>query len=632
MLFEGSKRPSQESLGVPNDKGFLQTNSATQDLFMVIENDSYFPQIIKTGAGKEEPAKGRKGRPSLSAPVILDDGNFLGSFTEKPMLKSLSSTEVVLKQPPKPEHPLEEKTTVKNEAKGVSQLQSEQMEKRKEKFLEEPSPYQQRTIFTPRAGVYAQAPPSSRARWKNHQQSAVRRRSQALLMQKNGENTVESSFFTGLEGHDATDLFGLDLNEVLRITAGNMERRASGAVGESYSSRRSSLIALAAQGRERHPQASPRMLPERVVEDVQTNTPAHTRGLARKCGMRKVPRRGSRLRRRSSLYTVCPGAIVELPPGAYRFGSPFRGDRFAALSPCPTTNVERVLCYNAFGNPRNPAFILISGAGSNCRLWPDGFCLKLSTTGLFVVALDNRDAGLSTHWDSFPGLSMQKAALLKLLPSKTPPYTLTDMANDVLDLMSYLDISKAHLLGSSMGGMIAQKVAQLAPDRIRSLFLVATHCPGYRVESPKVKFLLSAMLDSPSNGSIEAAVDFYVRRRKDLIGDYTADTPEVREMFRKSIIRAPGDRKATERHFWAVQHEPSRERELRDLSRRHCFPVAVVHGRQDRLIPVANGKALHRIWEGSTYHCMERMGHNLPGELVDTMIDLVTDLVNSGEA
>lgn len=354
----------------------------------------------------------------------------------------------------------------------------------------------------------------------------------------------------------------------------------------------------------------------------------------RKEGGRKLShrgrRRGSKRRRRSSIYKNF-GSIMNLPDGAYKHGSPFRNDRFADLGPCPRTNVRRVFCYNIFGNPMNPAIILINGLGSGCTLWPVDFCHHLSMNGLFVIRFDNRDAGLSTHWDGFKAFSVYKAALMGLLSKGSPPYTLKDMARDTLDLMDYICVDKAHVLGISMGGMIAQWMALLAPERVKSLCLIATHCPGHRVESPSLKLMISNFLDSPKRNDLDSVVEYYIRRRQELMGDYNADSPAVRDLFRKSIIRSPGDKKATRRQFWAVQSEESQSKPIRALSEKSLFPVLIIHGKQDRLIPIANARALNDDWVGSELRVFEKMGHNLPEELTEALGEVVTKVVERGE-
>eukprot|EP00796_Vickermania_ingenoplastis_P011100 gene11100-7726_t len=337
-----------------------------------------------------------------------------------------------------------------------------------------------------------------------------------------------------------------------------------------------------------------------------------------------------RSRRRSSLYRHRSTSILDLPDGGYVRGSPFRRDRFADLGPCPATEHKRIFCYNTFGEPSDPALIMINGMGSSCTLWPEDLCMRFAEKGVFVVRFDNRDVGLSSHWDGYPAFPMYKAALMGILSKGSPPYGLGEMAQDTLDLMDYLGIYRAHVLGISMGGMIAQRVALAAPDRILSLTLIATHCPGHRVESPSLKLLMSNFLDAPKSNSLDAIVDFYVRRRQAIIGDYNADTEEQRKMLRKSIIRAPGDRKATRRHFWAVQNESSKTREVRALSEQGKFPVLIIHGKKDNLIPVANAKANAGLWVGSELRIFDKMGHAIAEELHEPIVAAITRNMERG--
>lgn len=492
--------------------------------------------------------------------------------------------------------------------------------------------------------------------------------------------------------------------------------------------------------------------------------------------VRNLARRGSQRRRRSSLHRNLRVEVEVVPEGAYQRGNAVKGDRFAFLGPCPRTGVERVFCYTVYGLPRDPAIVLLSGLGSNCRLWPRALCLKLASCGLFVVCFDNRDSGLTTHWEGFTVPSYTKGFFRSLfrsggndLPvkkggenasasstgraSRSPPmssrawkedatdtlscvdipippfgvsgkenampsftshltsgrsiattwneeshcsvgsekscgasasmtnaartqkktsYSLLDMAQDTLDLMSYLKISAAHFLGTSMGGMIAQDVALLSPERVKSLSLLATHCPGCREESPRFKLLLSSLLDAPEGNSMKEIVDYFIRRRKDLIGDYPADTPSAREMFQLSAERSPGNKKASKRQFYALQMEPSRKKAIKALQVQlssvspsslpsaefpsfpspfiagqslysgggqraestpppSVFPVTVIHGKKDQMIPISNGYALHRLWSTSTMHVFDKLGHNIPDELVTSIVNLITSTAEKGE-
>lgn len=342
-----------------------------------------------------------------------------------------------------------------------------------------------------------------------------------------------------------------------------------------------------------------------------------------KRGSSRRRNRGGRLPRRMSSMSRRSISIVSLPEGGYTYGSPFRRDRFADLGPCKSTNVNRIVCYNKFGNPLDPAVVLINGLGSSCYLWPEEMCVALASSRLFVIRFDNRDSGLTTHWDNFPCASFGKTAILSAFTNRKPPYTLSDMATDVVDLMDYLGIFKAHLVGISMGGMIAQKVALFASHRVNSLSLLATHCPGYRVSSPDLALIISNFMDSPKNGTVNAIVDFYVRRRQDLMGGYNADTPTIRRILKQCAIRSPGDGKAVKRQFWAVQSEKSQEKEVKALALRGLFPVLVVHGKRDPMIPVANSKMLASLWTGSELRLFEKMGHVVPKELEEDIEALI---------
>lgn len=136
------------------------------------------------------------------------------------------------------------------------------------------------------------------------------------------------------------------------------------------------------------------------------------------------------------------------------------------------------IAYEEFGDRGDPSVLLVMGLGSQRLLaWPDEFCAALAATGRHVVRFDNRDVGLSTHLAHLPAPS----PLATLLPGRAPGYTVADMADDALELMDALDLSNAHVVGVSMGGFIAQTMALLAPERVRSLTLMMTSTGSRRV-------------------------------------------------------------------------------------------------------------------------------------------------------
>ena len=138
------------------------------------------------------------------------------------------------------------------------------------------------------------------------------------------------------------------------------------------------------------------------------------------------------------------------------------------------------LCYETFGDPSDPAALLIMGLGAQMVAWQDDFCLELAARGLYVVRFDNRDIGRSTHLQGPP------PSLGQLLRYSVPPtnYTLADMAQDAVGLMDELGISSAHVIGASMGGMIAQTLAARHPTRVRSLVSMLSSTGGRWVGRP----------------------------------------------------------------------------------------------------------------------------------------------------
>src|ERR1700760_51818 len=134
-----------------------------------------------------------------------------------------------------------------------------------------------------------------------------------------------------------------------------------------------------------------------------------------------------------------------------------------AESSCTVGDVE--ICYETFGDPSDPAMLLIMGLGTQMVAWHDDFCSELASRGFFVIRHDNRDIGRSTHLSRFKPPSLLKLARR----DRRPPYTLADMAGDSVGVLDHLGIDKAHVVGASMGGMIAQTIAIRYPHRVLSL-------------------------------------------------------------------------------------------------------------------------------------------------------------------
>lgn len=323
-------------------------------------------------------------------------------------------------------------------------------------------------------------------------------------------------------------------------------------------------------------------------------------------------------------------AALELPQGFRGQGTPLPIDKFVKIGKCASTGEEITICYNAFGNPADPCLLLVMGLGGVALYWKDEFVEALVHAGFYVVRFDNRDVGLSTHLDGQPTPFIARM----ILPSwasigeGVPPYTLTDMGNDGWGLLTALGVERAHILGSSMGGMIVQCMALQHPERVKSLTIVYSHSGGPNVK-PQTWRMSMAMLEKPASPSFEDRVNFKVYMSSLFMGDYPHDEPSTRAIATTVLTRCPEDKAGLLRQIWAVQRAESREDGLRGL---RGIPTLIVHGMEDTMVPFENGLQLTRLIDGSKLVAFARMGHAIPKELYAEIVREVALQKERGEA
>ncbi|OYQ39761.1 alpha/beta hydrolase [Rhodoferax sp. TH121] len=259
-----------------------------------------------------------------------------------------------------------------------------------------------------------------------------------------------------------------------------------------------------------------------------------------------------------------------------------------------------------------PAVLLIMGLGMQLIAWPPEMVRALEAAGYRVVRFDNRDAGLSSHFDALGKPNLLWASIkykLGLVPAA--PYTLSDMAADAIGVLDALKIEKAHVLGVSMGGMIAQRVALAAPNRTLSLtsIMSTSGARGLPQAAPEV---VRALISRPAGKGTDAVVDQSVRLFQ-TIGSpgYPTPEPELRERVRASVLRAFHP-VGTARQMLAVLTDITRAA----LLGRITAPTLVVHGKEDPLVPLACGEDTARRIPGATLLTIDGMGHDLPPEPV----------------
>jgi pimeloyl-ACP methyl ester carboxylesterase len=264
------------------------------------------------------------------------------------------------------------------------------------------------------------------------------------------------------------------------------------------------------------------------------------------------------------------------------------------------------LAYDSFGDGE-PLF-LIMGLGAQRVFWEDRFCETLAARGFRVIRFDNRDVGESTRLTNLPAPNTNKMLVKRLLGRKIepPPYSLDDMADDTFGLMDALGIDSAHVVGLSLGGMIAQCMALRRPARVRSLAIVMSG-PG-EVWAALPKFAaLRALISRPANDTREVVVEHFVHSLQ-VIGFAPHHTPStrIRELATLAYERGMTGR-GYQRQLGAILASPARTRRLRDLR----VPTLVVHGARDPLIPPLSGRLAAAQIPGARLSLIEGLGHDL---------------------
>ncbi|MEO7886131.1 MAG: alpha/beta fold hydrolase [Polaromonas sp.] len=263
-----------------------------------------------------------------------------------------------------------------------------------------------------------------------------------------------------------------------------------------------------------------------------------------------------------------------------------------------------------------PVVLLIMGLGMQLIAWPPAMVQALVDAGFRVVRFDNRDIGLSQHFDHLGSPSLLWEGLKFRMGWRIrPPYGVEDMAADALGVLDALKIPKAHVVGVSMGGMIAQRLAVLAPSRVISLVSImsSSGARGLPEASPAVT---RALLSRPAGKGVPAAVDHTVKLLK-AIGSpgFPMDDAEIREKVAAAAQRSFHPQ-GIARQMVAVAADNTRAAALAKVS----APTLVLHGRADPLVPMACGQDTARRIPGARFECIEGMGHDLPPGVVERLL------------
>jgi pimeloyl-ACP methyl ester carboxylesterase len=276
------------------------------------------------------------------------------------------------------------------------------------------------------------------------------------------------------------------------------------------------------------------------------------------------------------------------------------------------------IAYETFGVPDDPPLLLIMGLGTQMIGWPDEFCRALESRGLYVIRFDNRDIGLSTHLHDAPAPDVMAAVAGDM---RTASYTLTDMAADAAGLLDALALTSAHVVGASLGGMVAQTLAIEHPRRVRSLTSMMSTTGDRRVGAPS-QAGAAALMAPPArdrDGAIERALS-----SARTIGSpgFPLDEQAVRDRASRSFDRA-FDPPGVARQLVAVLASPDRTPRLHRLT----VPTLVIHGAGDALIDVSGGRATAAAIPGAELVIIEGMGHDLPRALWPVLASHIGELI-----
>ncbi|MBM3657494.1 MAG: alpha/beta fold hydrolase [Actinobacteria bacterium] len=273
--------------------------------------------------------------------------------------------------------------------------------------------------------------------------------------------------------------------------------------------------------------------------------------------------------------------------------------------------------YDTFGDKNNPALILVMGFGAQMVAWDTKFAQMLADRGHFVVRFDNRDVGLSTKLDGVKvdANAVVAAALLEQ-PLPPVPYNLSDMAQDIVGLMDHLNIAKAHIMGASMGGMIAQVFAIEHPQRTASLVSVMSMPgePETMQSEPEAMTALMSIPPSDRTGFIEHSLVYQAFQSKKYRNDALSRANAARDFDRSFYPEG------SPRQMAAIYASGRRTEALAALKTR----TLVVHGNDDTLIPPSAGQRTADIIPGAEIVFVDDMGHDIPEPLWPKIVDTIT--------
>ncbi|NCG21233.1 MAG: alpha/beta fold hydrolase [Rhodobacterales bacterium] len=274
------------------------------------------------------------------------------------------------------------------------------------------------------------------------------------------------------------------------------------------------------------------------------------------------------------------------------------------------------LAFEHLGGDGSPV-LLIMGLGSQMLLWHDQLCEQLRNAGHEVVRFDNRDVGLSTYMDHLKAPSLRRIATMGAIGADPgAPYLLRDMAEDAVLLMNHLGWSKAHVIGASMGGMIAQELAAGWPDRVHSLTSIMSSARP-TIPSPRG---IKALFKRPGVGK-EAYVNHFVQVFLSIGGPGMQNDRDRLVSVAERCYQRGSSATGFRRQLAAIIAAGDRRRHLSGIR----APTLVLHGDQDPLVPLSAGRQTARAIGSSRLHIIPGMGHSMSSTVLPLLIEQITE-------
>ena len=276
------------------------------------------------------------------------------------------------------------------------------------------------------------------------------------------------------------------------------------------------------------------------------------------------------------------------------------------------------LCFETHGDPSDEPLLLIMGLASQMVHWPMPMIDALVDRGFFVLRFDNRDVGLSSKFDGeHPGDFITTFMAASQGEPVEVPYLLTDMAADAVALLDHLGLDSAHVVGASMGGMIAQTIAIEHPQRVRSLTSIMSTTGDRDVGQPTPEAMMTLVGTVPN--SLDEALDSAVATRKVIASPDHWDEDTVRATAKLAIDRCwnPG---GSARQLLAIAASGSRADGLAQLQ----IPTLVIHGDRDPLVQPSGGERTAELIPGARLLMLEGMGHDLPAAFIGPIVEAIT--------